>query len=532
MISVTDHGAVADGSEPTTRAIQETIDAVAAAGGGVAHVPPGTYVTGTIELKDGVTLHVESGATILGATDRSEYDPVETSLGIYPPSLSEEDQTPLSPLIVADGATEIALTGGGRIDARGEEFWTVPESEIEGRDYIVDNRPEYMIQLTDCTGVRVRDVHIENSPGWTLHLRGCRDVSVHNVRIHNSVYGPNTDGIGIDGCCNVRVSDSDVMAGGDDAIVLKDVLKGLSEDPTEPSRDITVTNCQMVSVTKGFKIGSEVKEGFDRVVLSDSIVRAPIADVDYEVDERFGEKTGPNAGISLESPDGGILENILISNIAMWGAESPLHVNANDRGSFAPSGADTTPGRIQNVSISDIVALDAVRASPIAGLPDAPIEDLSIANVHVETTGDVTDPAVLDREVPENRTGTPAPHRFGTLPTTGFYCRHADGLTLQNVSVDVTTEDVRPAFHFEDVDTLQVDGVTGDAPADDQPRFHLTDVRRALLRGIIGPEDAESVFDIAGTETASIAITGNLISDGDPLDIDDSTDSIEINHYN
>lgn len=225
FISICDSGAAGDGLTLDTAAIQRAIDACHAQGGGTVVVPPGTWLTGTIFLKSHVTLHMASGATLLGSTRREDYNADD----IFPenPVFSQENVTGAH-LIIAYRAHDVAITGEGTIDGNSAAFFeplppeeTTTTYRMKTRNFpIRDWRPGQMVFFCRCTNVSVRDVSLINATYWTLLLLGCRGVQVRGLRITNPPQTQNGDGLDIDCCQEVTVSDC-LIHSGDDAITLR-----------------------------------------------------------------------------------------------------------------------------------------------------------------------------------------------------------------------------------------------------------------------------------------------------------------------
>ena len=202
--SILDYGALPDGRTMNTRAIQRAIDDSFGNGGGVVHVPAGTFLTGRLDLRSHVTLYLDAGSTLLGSTSLSDYEGAE-----------DRNQRHL---IYAKNAEEISLTGPGRIDGQGASFWEPSgKAPLPPEQAWADvashwlkpkssGRPSPMVLFANCRGVRVDGIRLENSPGWTLHLLNCDDARVTGITIANPVNGPNTDGIDVTCCQNVTIS--------------------------------------------------------------------------------------------------------------------------------------------------------------------------------------------------------------------------------------------------------------------------------------------------------------------------------------
>ena len=200
--NVKKYGARGNGRRMDSPAIQKAIDACYKAGGGTVLVPAGTYLSATIVLKDNVTLHLEKDALILGTTDYKAYDnldPFTEGLGIDVGWA----------LLVAVDAKNVALEGEGAIDGQG--------SALKERHIKVDTRPEgqrwglrpFLLRWVRCEGVRVEGVTLKYAGAWTSHYFQCRNVNIHNVTIRSFGVAHN-DGINIDGCQHVRISNCDI----------------------------------------------------------------------------------------------------------------------------------------------------------------------------------------------------------------------------------------------------------------------------------------------------------------------------------
>ena len=263
MYNVLEFGAIADGKTLATAAIQAAIDACHANGGGTVNIPAGRYVTGSIFLKDHVELHLCHGATLAASTDLADYnadDAYEQNYG----STAEEWRP--KHLIMAIECTDVAISGSGTIDASGDFFyedakfypdyeWMTGYAWRQGMAYARDKellRPGQVVCFIECTDVRVYDVTIRNSPAWSLFLHGCERVTVRGVRIFNPPHFGNTDGIDIDCCRFVTVSDC-IIDTGDDAITLRTAATRLKKP--RPCEFITITNCVLSCSVMAIRIG-------------------------------------------------------------------------------------------------------------------------------------------------------------------------------------------------------------------------------------------------------------------------------------
>ena len=484
VFNVKQYGAAADGRTKDTAAIQKAIDVCAASGGGLVYLAPGTYLSGTVVLKSNVTLHLESGATLLGSTDLDDYDPRH--------------------LVYARGARNVGIAGRGRIDGQGETFWEprAPLPDAAKPWYERDRfwhkpkaRPGRMVCFVQCRDVHIRDVRLENSPGWTVHLLACDSAIVQGVTIRNPLYGPNTDGIDIDACREVTVSGC-IISTSDDAIVLKNTnTDGLARQ----SRNIAVTNCILTTTCNGFKMGTETLEGFENVLFSDSVIahhpKAP--------------HWPAISGVAIETVDGGHVRNVNVSNIAMQNVRAPIFIRLGAR--LRRKDPEVGPGTLRDVSISHVTALGALLPSVIAGLPDHPVEGVRLTDIRVRTAGGGAED-VAARTVPHKPKNYPEATMFGDLPAYGFYCRHVEGLRMRDVDVMPEQGDARPAVVCEGVRNLVIDSLTAAPPSGVWPVLRFIQTRDATVRGWRTPTDVATFLRAEGDRTARILLMGNDFS--------------------
>lgn len=266
IFNVRDFGATGDGTTKDTAAIQAAIDAAAAAGGGEVRVPAGRYVTGTLYLKSHVDFNVCAGATIEASKDPADYNPWD----VCPQnSRSAAENHEGGHLFLCVGQTDVTLRGAGTVFGNGRHFMTdgFDKSRIGKRTGVnglgglnaqdaIKWRPAQMLWFCECERVRLEGLHLIDSPYWTVLLHGCEDVAVHGLVIRTSRDDPrimNGDGLNIDCCRHVRVSDCDIETS-DDSLCLRADGKRLLRAPCETAF-VTVTNCTLSSCCEAFRIG-------------------------------------------------------------------------------------------------------------------------------------------------------------------------------------------------------------------------------------------------------------------------------------
>ena len=439
LYDVRDYGAKADGKTLCTTAIQKAIDECSKAGGGTVYLPPGAFLSGTIYFKTGVTLKLAAGCTLLGSADLKDYPVTVPALRSYTDNYTDKS------LIYGENVERIAITGEGIIDGQGASF--------EG-PYKV--RP-YMIRFIECRNVTVKDVTIKNSPMWVQHYLACDDVRITGITVRSNV-NHNNDGIDIDSCRRVTISDCNIDSG-DDAIVLKSTTAKLCTD-------VAVSNCVLSTRCNALKMGTESNGGFQNIVITGCVI----------YDTRL-------AGIALEIVDGGVMDRVVVSNISMNKVGAPIFLRLGNRARPFKEGMEAPGmGAMRNITISNIEATGAnLTGCAISGLPDAAIENVTLSNVRLSFEGGGTK-ADAARAIPEMPTDYPEYRMFGKLPAYGFYCRHVKGLKLFNVQLQLAKPDQRHALVLEDVEDAIVDYLDAPHQPDAETAIQLTNVRKVLIR--------------------------------------------------
>ena len=438
VYDVRDYGAKPDGKTLCTTSIQKAIDACSQSGGTV-YLPPGTYLSGTIYFKSGVTLRLAVGCTLLGSKDLKDYPPTVQAFRSYTDNYTDKS------LIYGENAENIAITGLGTIDGQGESF--------EG-PYKV--RP-YMIRFIQCRNVTVKDVTIKDSPMWVQHYLACEDVRITGITVR-SLVNHNNDGIDIDSCSQVVISDCNIESG-DDAIVLKSTSARIC-------RDVAVSNCILSSRCNALKMGTESNGGFQNVVITGCTI--------------YNTRL---AGVALEIVDGGTMDRVVVSNITMSKVGAPIFLRLGNRARLFKKDMKTPGiGAMRNITISNI---EATGANPtgcaISGLPEAKIENVTMSNIRLSFQGGGTK-ADAERKIPEKTADYPEYSMFGRLSAYGLYCRHVKDLKLFNVQLQLEKPDQRHAVVFENVEDAMIDCLDAPISPDTGKMIYLTDVKDVFIR--------------------------------------------------
>jgi polygalacturonase len=444
MKSIRDYGAKPDGKTLNSKAIQHAIDDVFRSGGGIVIVPTGTFLTGRIELKSRVTLSLAEGSTLLGSTSMNDYN-IDPGSPTYPGTNPRH-------LIFAQDAEDVTLTGMGCIDGQGPSFWEpsgrapLPQedewADVASHSMAVrkSGRPSPMLEFVNCRRLKLDGVRIQNAPGWTLRTVNCDNVEVHGVTIKNPTIGPNTDGIDLNGCQNVLISNC-LVDTGDDAIC----VKSESVYGSEPrlNKNIVVTNCTLTTCCNGFKLGTGSEGGFENITFSNSTVR----------NDAVSFKQRAISGIALEVVDGGWIDGVVATGIQMERTRTPIFIRRGNR-----KRAHEYPlSGIRNVNIENVQATETLLASSITGLPGMEVRGVTLSHIRVDNVLPSRAPS-MDRTVPEKETAYPEARMFGMLPASGLYVRHVRDLLLNDLVFTATAGEARPTVIFDDVIGA---GVTG-----------------------------------------------------------------------
>ncbi|QEC78547.1 glycoside hydrolase family 28 protein [Mucilaginibacter ginsenosidivorax] len=424
-----------------TAAIQKTIDAAAKKGGRVI-IPPGNFITGPLELKSGVDLHLDDDALLLGSTKRLDY-------GVSG-----------KPLISAVGQHNVSITGKGIIDGQGRELvenvlLLLREGKMQDREWLLkrpgENSRPMIILFKGCKQVKVNNITIKNSAAWVQSYNDCDGVDIDSMKVQSTAYW-NNDGIDIVDSKNVKITNSYFNAA-DDAICLK------SESTGKSCENIIVENCILRSSASGFKLGTGSVGGFKNIRVRNLVVFDTY-----------------RSAIALETVDGAYLTDVNISHVKGKNIGNAIFIRLGHRNK------DERYSTINNILIDDVKA-DVPNAKPdigypvegpppkvaphnlvpasITGLPDHLVQNVTLKNIEIMYGGNARKeiafiPTDSLSHVIENPAGYPEFTMFGELPSWGLYTRHASGIHISDFKITLKQDDFRPAMVFDDVSGLDL----------------------------------------------------------------------------
>ena len=424
QVNLKDFGAVGDGVTLNTDAFEKAVADLNKKGGGRLVVPAGVWFTGPIVLQSNIDLHLEMGAVIQFSGDEALYPVIKTSFeGLD----TRRCQSPLS----ANGCENIAITGKGVIDGNGqfwrpvkkgkmtegqwkavlarpggveskEGYWVpnqayadaeknanmnVPKAQTEEEWNAIKRflRP-VMISLVNCKNVLLQGVIFQNSPAWNIHPLMCENIIIDNVLARNPAFAQNGDALDLESCKNALIVNSKFDAG-DDGICIKSGKDKDGRKRGRPCENVVVDGCTVFAGHGGFVVGSEMSGGVRNILVENC------------------QFLGTDVGLRFKSTRGrgGIVENIYINNVSMtdiktdaitfnmyYGGKSVAEMLADgdnpDNTTKAPVTEETPIFR--NIDIQNIVCNGAGRAMEFNGLPEMPINGISLQNINIQAKKD------------------------------------------------------------------------------------------------------------------------------------------------
>jgi polygalacturonase len=491
IFSVRAYGAMGDGKTVDTPAVQRAIDAAAAAGGGTVVFPAGTYLCFTIHLRSHIALYLSIGAVIEAAASPLPGQTTGYNGGTYDAAEPNDPWTPYqdyghnhwhNSLIVGEDLIDINILGYGLIYGKGLSFGS-RGTRGSYPTYIAEQPGvgNKAIALKNCRNVTLRDFGILKGGHFALLATG-----VDNLTLDNLLVDTDRDGFDIDCCRNVRVSNCTVNSPWDDAICPK---SSYALGYARSTDNVTIANNY---VTGTYELGSVITATWKKFPEDEHVSRNGRIKCGTESNGGFRNLTITGnviegcKGISLESSDGALIEDVAITGNTMRDiVDAPLFLRLNRRNRNPKE--TLRPGTLRRVVISNLVSYNSgsSTASVLSGIPENLIEDVKINNCYFGHKGLPKDmkigwgdqskpmPDWHSIVVPELEDQYPELLRFGPTPCNGFFIRHLKHLEMSHVEVAPAPPDPRPAFWLEDVDRADFFAIT----APPQPNFSLHNVR-------------------------------------------------------
>lgn len=489
--SIVSFGAKGDGVSLNTESINKAIAAVSQKGGGVVLIPGGLWLTGPIELKSNVNLHLKRDALLQFTDDFNQYKLVE---GNWEGQPAWRNQSPIS----GTDLENIAITGSGIIDGNGGawrmvkrdkltesqwkkltssgglvsedgKMWYPSEKTFKGsktknagvvaagqsaadlqsiKDFL---RPNLLV-LTNCKKILLEGVTFQNSPAWNLHPLLCEDLTLRNLQVKNPWFAQNGDGVDVESCKNVLIEGSTFDVG-DDGICIKSGRDEAGRKRGKPTENVIIRNNVVYHAHGGFVVGSEMSGGAKNIWVYDCSF------IGTDIGIRFKTTRGR----------GGVVEDIYINNINMidipgeailfdmyYAAVDPIVLAGEKREAIKTVVVPVTEAtpQFKNIYIKDVVANGAEKAIFVRGLPEMNIKDIYLENVTIQAKKGV--------EIIEG---------------TGIYLKN----------VNVITDDTNPVVKIQNGNNINFNG------------FKYKD-GSALL------------FDITGEKTKGVKVSGTNVS--------------------
>ena len=447
--NVRSFGAVGDGKNLDSPAINTAIESAFANGGGKIIVPAGIYLCGSIHLKSNIELHLLPGAIIKAApASMKVYDESE-SFGGFPEYQDGGHTYFHNSLIWAEGQDNISITGRGMIDGEGlTKKDTENAGNVQGGSIGTGDKA---IALKLCTNILIRDITIFRGGHFAIIITGCEKGTIDNVTIDT-----NRDGIDIDCCKYLTVTNTKVNTPNDDGIVLK---SSYALKKPVPCENILINNCIVTGYKLGtfldgtyipekvnwvcgrIKLGTESNGGYRNIAISNCTMMY-------------------SSGLAFEEVDQGRMENIAVSNITMNHVyHYPIYITTGCR-NRGPKEV-ISPSYGGDIMISNVIADDADSLAGIivTGMKEEPLRNIRLHNIQIRYRGGGTSD-LSKKEYREQGTNYPEPRWAGPTPAYGLYARHVDGLTVRGLYLETIRPDYRHVVILDDVKNADIQDLT------------------------------------------------------------------------
>ncbi|MEM6697397.1 MAG: glycosyl hydrolase family 28 protein [Bacteroidota bacterium] len=436
---IRDFGAVGDSKTLNTVAIQAAIDTCSKAGGGTVLLKDGTYLSGTILLKNKVKLLIEKEAKLLGSPNPADYKDID-------PFVDATGQRRGKCLIGALEVEDISIEGQGIIDGQGKQFLqqnllkTMKQLELDTtkiKNY-ASNRP-FLLRFVRSSRISLKNIHLRQSAAWACHFYQCQNILIDSLNIYNHAHR-NNDGIDLDSSSDAVIKNCTIDAG-DDALCFKTT----SPMPTE---NIEVSFCKLKSDWGAIKFGTESMGDFRNIKITDCHLH----------DTRGG-------GIKVLSVDGANISDITLDRIKMDNVDMPIFIRLGERLRTYRAAPKQVVGSIDSLRIRNVHAssrsLENSRVQPpsgilITGTPNHKIGYLSLENISLQLAGGGK-VEHRNKVVAEDEKRYPEFSLFEVLPASTLYARHIKSLNISNLNSSFFEEDERTETLYLDVEEIKID---------------------------------------------------------------------------
>jgi polygalacturonase len=439
IFDVYDYGAVGDGLTKNTVAFQKTIDACHDAGGGTVWFHKGTFVTGQVELKGGITYFIDKDATILGSEDASD----------YPTVMPYEIPYCHRSMFHAFEADNITIDGKGIIDGRG---WAEAWRPAKGIVHLPPKDRPLILRFFRCDNLMVKNITLKNAAMWVQVYDQCNHVTIDGIKVDSVVN--HSDGLNITDSHHVVVKNCNIYSD-DDAVVLKSFCgRGLD--------DIVIKNNTLGTPrAMCFKIGTET--------CGSGLI------TNIRVTDNIG--VCGTGGIELASVDGANIDGVIVDDFEMHNIIVPIFLRLGNRNRYGVGKV----GSMKNITLRNIKANDTrgAHGCVISGIPGHNIQNVTLEDMYIEMKGGL---GHVPPAPPENEAAYPVSCMFGNVPAYGFYVRHADNITFKNVVIGYERNDARDWLVTEDATVNAVNCTNA-----------------GLLGGTIMVDDRESSITYSGS---------------------------------
>jgi hypothetical protein len=458
-------GIRSNGVTMNTTAIQKAIDYISENGGGTLHFRVGRYLTGQIDLKSNVTIELHEGAVLMGSTNIYDYrKPAHCDFG----------------LISAFDQENIAIIGKGVIEANGRELALNITDQIH-KGVIIDDhsldRPReakrpHAIFFHNCKNSTLKDIVVKNAANWVCYFDMCDGMLVEGITVDSKEFW-NNDGIDFGDCKNVIVKNCFVDCS-DDGICLK------SHRKNGACENILIRDNVVRSSASGIKFGTWSIGGYKNIQV-----------INNKVYDTF------RSAFTAASPDGAVIENILVDSLYAYNVGNALYLRVNARH------GDNNIGFVENITIRNVYCEIAeekpdagylyegpvvsgrenIAPSSIVGIPARPVRNVTLENIEIVYPGGGnkyrayrgTDPASLD-SIPNMIRSYPEFSQFKELPAWAFWVRHAENISFKNVKFTAKKADYRPAIVVQESKNVTFEKATSSNPGN-KKKIHTYKVK-------------------------------------------------------